>query len=142
MSRVLCIDYGERRIGIAVSDPTRTIAQPLPTIQRRRGKRPPYSRIVQLVEEYDVECILIGLPLDASGDEGDAARTIREFGEALRGRTGIVVSYLDERFSSVRAQRELSRLELPAALRREKGRVDAMAALLLLQSYLDANRDP
>lgn len=142
MSRVLCIDYGERRIGIAVSDPTRTIAQPLPTIQRRRGKRPPYSRIVQLVEEYDVESIVIGLPLDAAGDEGEAAAATREFGEALRGRTGLVVSYLDERFSSARAQRELTRLELPATARREKGRVDAMAALLLLQSYLDANRDP
>ncbi len=127
---------------MAVSDPTRTIAQPLPTIQRRRGKRPPYSRIIERIEEYDVERILIGLPLDAAGDEGEAAAAAREFGQALFQRTGLVVTYLDERFSSVRAQRELQRLDLPATARREKGRVDAMTAVLLLQSFLDANRDP
>ncbi len=124
---------------MAVSDPTRTIAQPLPTLQRRRGKRPPYSQIIEVIDEYEVERIVIGLPLDAAGDEGEAAVAAREFGQALHRRTGREITYVDERFSSVRAQRELKRLELPATARREKGRVDAMAAVLLLQSYLDAN---
>ncbi len=141
MSRALGIDYGERRIGVAVSDPTGTIAQPLPTIQRRRGKRPPYAQIVSLAERYDVGIIVIGLPLDAEGDEGSAATQVRGFGEALERRAGIPVTFWDERLTSVRARRELSRLDLPASARREKARVDAVAAALILQAYLDAQRD-
>ncbi len=141
MSRALGIDYGERRIGVAVSDPTGTIAQPLPTIQRRRGKRPPYAQIVSVADQYEVGIIVIGLPLDAEGDEGSAAAQVRGFGEALERRAGIPVTFWDERLTSVRARRELSRLDLPASARREKARVDAVAAALILQAYLDAQRD-
>jgi putative Holliday junction resolvase len=138
MSRVLGLDYGERRIGVAVSDPTRTIAQPLETIIRRRGKRPPYAKIIEVIEEWEVASIVVGLPVETSGDEGPPAETARDFGEGLARRAGVAVEYWDERFTSVRAQRELRRLDLPAAARREKERVDAMAATLILQSYLDA----
>lgn len=139
MSRILALDYGERRIGVAASDPTATIAQPLPTIQRRRGKRPPYAGLVELIRRLDVELIVIGLPIESDGSEGPQAARVREFSEGLRKRCELPVEFWDERLSSVRAQRELAALDLPAKARRDKGRVDAMAATFILQSYLDAH---
>jgi putative Holliday junction resolvase len=141
MSRVLGIDYGERRIGLAVSDPTATIAQPLPTILRRRGKRPPYTRILETIAEWNIEKIVVGLPVESSGEEGVPAEEVRRFGAGLEARSGLPVEYWDERLTSVRAQRELTRLDLPARARRQKERVDAMAAVLILQAYLDAHYD-
>ena len=135
------MDYGERRIGVAVSDPMSTIAQPLPTIRRRRGKRPPYPALVQIIDEWGVEMIVVGLPLEASGEEGDMALEVREFAEGLERRTQLRVVFWDERFSTARALRDLPELGLPAAARREKDRIDAMAAALILQSYLDAQPD-
>ncbi len=141
MGRVLGIDYGERRIGMAISDPTGTIAQPLPTIVRRRGKRPPYTKIMEVLDEWGAERIVLGLPLEGSGAEGRLASEVRDFGEGLERRAGIPVEFRDERYTSVQAQRELARLELPATARREKERVDAMAAMIILQAYLDAQRE-
>lgn len=141
MSRILGVDYGERRIGLAVSDPTQTVAQSLPTLRRRRGKRPPYTRILAAIQEWEVDKIVVGLPIEVSGEEGDKAEEVRQFGEGLRRRTSVPVEYWDERFSSARARRELSRLGLPAMARREKHRVDAMAAAFILQSYLDAHEE-
>lgn len=141
MSRVLGLDYGARRIGAAVSDPTGTLAQPLATTRRRPGRRPPYAQIAEMAAEWGVARIVIGLPLESSGEVGPQAEKVREFGEALRRRINLPVEYWDERLSSVRARRELARLDLAAAKRREKGRVDAMAAMLILQSYLDAQQD-
>ena len=123
---------------MAISDPTRTIAQPLPTIVRRRGKRPPYTKIMEVLDEWGAECIVVGLPLEGSGTEGRMASEVRGFGDGLERRARIQVDYWDERFTSVQAQRELARLELPAMARRQKERVDAMAAMLILQAFLDA----
>ena len=138
MGRVLGIDYGERRMGMAISDPTCTIAQPLPTIVRRRGKRPPYTKIMDVLNEWGAERVVVGLPLETSGAEGRLASEVRDFGDGLERRASVQVEYWDERFTSVQAQRELARLEAPATSRREKERVDAMAAMLILQAYLDA----
>jgi len=138
MGRVLGIDYGERRIGMAISDPTCTIAQPLPTLVRRRGKRPPYTKIVEIVDEWGAQRVVVGLPLEISGAEGEPASEVREFGDGLERRANVQVEYWDERFTSVQAERELARMELPAMARRQKERVDAMAAMLILQSFLDA----
>lgn len=138
MTRVLALDYGQRRIGVAVSDPTRTIAQPLPTLVRRRGRRPPYGRILEIIESWDVAEIVVGLPLLPSGDEGPMADEVREFADALAKRSDLPVEYWDERLTSVQSERELARLDLPATARREKERVDAMAAVLILQAYLNA----
>jgi putative Holliday junction resolvase len=142
MSRILALDYGERRIGMAVSDPTRTIAQPLPTIVRRRRRRPPYTKIIEAIEEWAVDTVVVGLPVGRSGDEGPPAQTVREFGRGLKSRAGVTVEYWDERLSSVRAQRELALLDKPVRGRGDKERLDAMAALLILQSYLDAQQSP
>ncbi len=141
MSRVLAVDYGERRMGVAVSDPTRTIAQPLPTILRRRGRRPPYAKLIEAIREWDVAIVVLGLPVEADGEEGPLADTVRRFGAGLERRAAVTVEYWDERLTSVRAHRELRQLDLPATARREKGRVDAMAATLILQAYLDAHQD-
>lgn len=137
MSRILGIDFGERRIGLAVSDPSATIAQPLPTLTRRAGKRPPVAAIAELVREYDVSTCVIGLPLDLNGDETDWTREVRAFGAKLADRTGIAIEFVDERLTSVRAERAVRELGLKRRERHEKGRIDAAAAQLILQGFLD-----
>lgn len=141
MSRVLGLDYGERRIGVAISDPTGTIAQPLPTIRRRAGKRPPFAKIKELIEKWEAESIVVGLPVETSGEEGPQAELARAFGEGLAKRTQLPVSYWDERFTSKRARREMALMAPPARVRREKGRIDALAAVLILGAYLNAQPD-
>lgn len=138
MPRILGIDYGERRVGLALSDPTGTIATPLPTLQRRKGKRPPVAPVARLVEEHDVREIVVGLPLTLEGDESDWTREVRAFGEAVASRTGRSVAFQDERLTSVRAERAIRSIGLGRDKLREKERVDAAAAVLILQAYLDA----
>ncbi|MGD2217792.1 MAG: Holliday junction resolvase RuvX, partial [Gemmatimonadales bacterium] len=84
----------------------------------------------------------VGLPMELTGEEGLPAQAVREFGQGLERRTGVSVEYWDERLSSVRARRELTHLDEPVRSRGEKERIDAMAALLILQSYLDAQHRP
>jgi putative Holliday junction resolvase len=119
-----------------------TIAQPLPTIRRRRGKRPPYTALAQVIAEWEIEVVVVGLPLEASGEEGEMAKRVREFAEGLERRTQLPIVFWDERFSTARALRDLPKLGLPAAARRDKDRIDAMAAALILQTYLDAQPTP
>lgn len=140
MARVLGVDYGERRIGLALSDPLGMIASPLPTLTRRAGKRPPVAAVARLAEENGVAAIVLGLPLDLSGEETGWTREVREFGERLGERTGLPVAYIDERMTSVRAERAVRSLGLPKGRREEKERVDAAAAVLILQAYLDQKR--
>lgn len=136
--RVLGIDYGERRIGLALSDPLALLAHPLPTLQRRRGKRPPVAPLARLAEENDVSAIVVGLPLTPAGEESEWTEEVRAFGEGLAERTGLPVSFLDERMTSARAERTVRSLGLSKRQREEKGRVDAAAAVLILQAYLDS----
>jgi putative holliday junction resolvase len=124
-------------VGLALSDPTATIAQPLPTLQRRRGKRPPVAALARLMEEHEVEEVVVGLPLTPAGDESDWTREVREFGDALAERSGRAVAFLDERMTSIRAERAVRSLGMPKHRREEKERVDAAAAMLILQAYLD-----
>jgi putative holliday junction resolvase len=137
MSRILGVDYGTRRIGCALTDPTGTIASPLTTFSRRAGKRPPWAEIERLVAEHEVAELVVGLPLDLSGDEGEWAREVREFGTQLARRTGLPVHYVDERLSSVQAERAVRSSGLPRGRREQKERVDAAAAALLLRLHLD-----
>jgi len=136
--RILSVDYGERRVGLALSDPTATIASPLPTLTRRKGKRPPVAPIARLVEENDVAEVVVGLPLTLEGDDSDWTREVRAFAAALADRTGLPVALQDERMTSVRAERAVRSLGLSKGKREEKGRIDAAAAVLILQAYLDA----
>lgn len=136
MSRILALDYGERRIGVALSDPTRTIASPLTTLARRAGKRPPWPEIRRLIEEHEVAEVVVGLPLALSGEEGEWAREVRDFGAEVERRTGLPVHFVDERLSSVQAQRAVRGIGLKKSAREEKERIDAAAAAVILQSYL------
>ena len=137
MARVLGIDFGERRIGLALSDPTATIAQPLPTLTRRMGKRPPIAAIVDIIQNHEVARAVIGLPLNLAGDETEWTATVREFAAKLQERAGVPVDFLDERLTSVQAERAVRSLGLKRSEREQKDRIDAAAAVLLLQTFLD-----
>ncbi len=136
MARTMALDYGERRIGVAVSDPLRMIASPLATLQRRAGKRPPWAEITKLVEEQEVDEAVVGLPLDLSGEETEWTREVRQFGEDLARRTGLPVNYVDERMTSVAAERAVRGMGLKRSEREQKERIDAAAAALILSAWL------
>ncbi|MGI9627355.1 MAG: Holliday junction resolvase RuvX [Longimicrobiales bacterium] len=131
------IDYGVRRIGIAMSDPTRSLATPLTTMLRRRGKRPPIAAIARLVEEHDVHHIVVGIPQEADGASPDWTEEIRAFADKLAERTGRPVETQDESFSTLEAQSKLDSIGTSAKRKEQKGRLDAAAASIILQDWLD-----
>ena len=141
MSRTIAFDYGERRIGVAVSDPTRTIASPLTTLHRRAGKRPPWAEIATLVQDQEADEAVIGLPLDLAGEEGAWAAEVRAFGDDLARRTGLPVHWMDERMSSVRAERSIRGMGLKKSAREQKERIDAGAAAVILEGFLALRRN-
>jgi len=134
--RVLGIDYGEARIGLALSDPLRMVATPLETVDAVNRKQA-FRRIREVVEEKEVRELVVGLPLHMNGDEGELAVAARAFAEKLETQLqGIPVRLWDERMSSAEAERTL-RLGDARAGRRKQMR-DQVAAQLILQSWLDA----
>lgn len=132
--RILAIDYGERRIGLAVSDPSRTIATPAGFILRRAGKRPPVAELVRRFEALDASDIVLGLPLDGDGNDTPRAVEVREIARVLTERTGAPVRLVDERFTTAAALRAIK--ELGGSTAGRKGDVDALAATVLLQHAL------
>jgi putative Holliday junction resolvase len=135
--RVLGVDLGLRRIGLAVSDPTGTLATPLDTLERRAGKRVPLPKLEMLARGLEVEHVVFGLPLDPRGEETEWSAEVRDAGRRLGERLGVDVSFVDERFTSQRAERAVRSVGLSKTKREEKGRVDAAAAQLILQAWLD-----
>ena len=133
-TRLLAVDYGERRIGLAVSDPTRTIATPVGHILRRAGKRPPIAEIIRRAEALEAGGFVVGLPLDSSGDETERSLEVRRIAVELEKRTGFAVRLIDERFSTAAALRAIR--EMGGSTRGRKGDVDALAAAILLQQAL------
>ncbi|HWC75716.1 MAG TPA: Holliday junction resolvase RuvX [Gemmatimonadales bacterium] len=137
--RLLAIDWGERRIGLALSDETQTLAQPLTTLTRRAGKRFPMAQLLELVNRHHVTGIIVGLPLDESGAEGDAAHAARALADDIKRRAGDVeVTMWDERMTTARVLAAVR--EMGGSTRGRKAELDAMAAALLLQHYLDSKR--
>jgi putative Holliday junction resolvase len=136
--RLLAVDWGERRIGLALSDETQTLAQPLTTLTRRAGKRFPMRQLLTLLDAHGVAGVVVGLPLEPAGTEGTAARAARELATEIARRAARPVELWDERFTSARALQAVR--EMGASTRGRKGDVDALAATLLLQHYLDARR--
>ena len=136
--RVLGIDWGEIRIGLALSDELQMLASPLETLVRRRGKRFPMPRLLELVAAHAPVGVVVGLPLTPAGDEGPSAAEARAVATLVEGRTGLPVELRDERFSTARALRLVREQEGSTRGRRED--VDALAAAVLLQGFLDARR--
>ena len=132
--RLLAIDYGDRRIGLAVSDPTGTIASPAGHIVRRPGKRPPIAELARRAADLEVQGLVVGLPLDGNGDETPRSGEARHVGDELSRRTGLPVRYVDERFTTAAALRAVR--EMGESTRGRKGDVDALAATVLLQHAL------
>lgn len=131
LGRYLAVDWGERRIGLAASDPTGTIASPAGHIVRRAGKRPPIAELIRRAEALDARGFVLGLPLDERGGETDRSREVRAAGAALEQRTGLPVLLVDERYTTAIALRTVR--ELGGATRGRQGDVDSLAATVLLQ---------
>lgn len=132
--RLLAVDYGERRIGLAISDPSGTIASPAGVIVRRAGKRPPVAEIVRRAEALEARGFVVGLPLDGNGDETPRSAEARSVAAALAERTGLPVELIDERYTTAAALRAVR--EMGGSTRGRKGDVDALAATVLLQHAL------
>ncbi len=130
--RCLGIDYGRRRIGLALSDPTLLIASPLVIIENR-GLKKTTAQILEIMRQNNVEQIVLGLPLHANGDESEMSQEARNFGQALAN-MGFPVTLVDERYTSVTAENMIG--DHP----RRKELVDKVAASIILQMYLDERR--
>jgi putative Holliday junction resolvase len=132
--RVLAVDTGSRRVGIAVSDPTGTIAQPLATVEAEPTETL-VQRLAVLVREQEATALVVGLPRRMDGSIGPEAKAARELAGALRSATGLTVTLVDERLTSVAAERTLLATGASRARRRQLS--DRVAAALILQQYLD-----
>lgn len=134
--RILGLDPGERRIGIAISDATGTIASPVEFIDVRTRNHE--QRIKDLCVEWEIAAVVVGLPLSLDGTEGPAAAKARDFGEMVESLTGLPVGYHDERFTTVTAEQAL--LEGGVKRRSRTSRRDQVAAAVMLQGFLDQRR--
>lgn len=134
-SRVMAIDPGSARVGVAVSDPGGTVALPLTVLDAGPGLLEELSR---LVREHDVREVVVGLPKSLGGDEGPAAQKAKEFAMAVESHLGLPVHLVDERLTTSAAAKSFDELEINE--RRRRKIVDKVAATLLLQSYLDGRR--
>jgi len=135
LARFLAVDYGRKRIGLAISDPLGMIASPAGFIERRVGKRPPITKIIARATELGALGYLIGLPLDGEGNETDWTAEVRKLGAEIAKRTGMPVRFYDERFTTAAALRTVK--EMGESTRGRKGDVDSLAAAILLQQALN-----
>ena len=133
--RILALDLGKKRIGMAISDPLGITAQGLPNLERTT-KRADLAALARQVEEREVSLILIGNPLHMSGVEGRQSAWVREFADALTARAGRPVRLWDERLTTVEASRVLRASGI--SIEKRARAVDRLSAVILLQSYLDS----
>jgi putative Holliday junction resolvase len=141
MARVIAIDLGSKRIGVASSDPTRTLASPVVVLQRRGDRTLDHLAIAAIVDEYEAETLVVGLPIGLNGKEGAAAKLIRgEVAEleAVFVPKGVAVLVHDERFTTASAHASMRERKMNAVERRKV--VDKVAAAVLLQSWLDGEK--
>jgi putative holliday junction resolvase len=135
--RVLALDVGKRRIGLAISDPLGITAQGLPTLERTTV-REDVAKLVDLTTERSVSLFLIGEPLHMSGDKSRQAQYIKDFAGRLAEKTGVPVQFWDERLTTVQAQRVLK--DSGISIEKRARAVDRLAAVILLESYLDSRQ--
>jgi len=134
--RILGLDVGERRIGIAISDPLNKIALPLSQIERTDKLEETLQKIEEFTLQYRVERIVVGLPRNMKGEEGWEVKKVRSFVSSLLSRINIPLFFIDERFSTVLVERVLRKGKVSFSKRRQVK--DKLAAVIILQSYLDS----
>ncbi|GGJ12001.1 putative pre-16S rRNA nuclease [Alicyclobacillus cellulosilyticus] len=135
--RILAVDYGQARIGLALSDPTGMVAQALAVLPRRSDAEAA-AEVARLAQDHGVERIVVGLPRNMDGSEGETAARCRRFARQLTAASGLPVEMYDERLTTAAAERMLVAADVGRRKRRQV--LDAVAATLLLQGYLDARR--
>jgi putative Holliday junction resolvase len=133
--RILAIDYGSRRMGLAVSDPLGITAQGLETLERK-NKRSDFARLERAIRMHEVKEIVVGYPLRMSGEEGTQSQKVADFAEELRKRFHLPVHLWDERLTSAEANRLLREADL--SIQKRAQAVDRMSAVLILQAFLQA----
>lgn len=140
MGRILGLDYGEKTVGVALTDPMKLTAEPLETIFRKEENklRRTLARIAEIASEYDAERIVLGLPLHMDGSVSDRAEKTLLFRDKVERRTGLPVVLQDERLTTVEADEVLRDLNVPASER--KASIDKIAAALILKDYLGKER--
>lgn len=136
--RTLAIDWGDRRIGLAISDALGVLATPVGVVTRRAGKRPPIAELLRQADALEAEHIVFGLPIDGDGLETARSREVREVAARLAARTTRPVRLVDERFTTAAALRTVR--DQGGSTRGRKGDVDALAAAILLEQLLHAAR--
>ena len=134
--RVLALDVGDRRIGVAISDISQILARSLKVIQRGVGQED-FAAVARLVEEYDVEKVVVGYPRSLDGKAHAQAKRVERYADKLTGALAVPVILWDERFSTVSAERLMREAGLRGQKKREK--LDAVAAAVILQDYLDSD---
>lgn len=134
--RLLAVDWGDKRIGLAISDELGMLASPAGIIARRAGKRPPIAELMRQAEAHGAVGYVFGLPIDTAGAETDRSREVRDVAAKLAGRQPLPVRLVDERFTTSAALRSIR--EQGGSTRGRKGDVDAMAACVLLEGVLRA----
>lgn len=135
---MLAVDWGAKRFGVAISDPGRRIAQPLTTLTRRPKQRPPVGAVCDLARAHEATAVVVGLPLTSEGEEGPAAQQARGFAAAVAQRSGLPVELVDERMSTARAL--AAAREAGVRDHDSRARIDQMAAVAILQAWLDKQR--
>ena len=139
MSRTLGIDFGTRRIGLALSDPTGSLATPLPFLENTSLKEV-VAKFQELVESHGVKTVVIGLPRNMDGSYGPSAQKVREFITQIQPHIAAEIISQDERLTTAQASRDLSQMGLTQKDLRKK--VDSSSAALILQQFLDRTRPP
>jgi putative Holliday junction resolvase len=136
--RILALDWGSTRIGVAISDETQLIASPLAVLRHRVGKRLPLGQFLTICEQEHPVGLVVGLPYDDDGREGPSAAAAREMGNTFAARSGLPVEWLDESFTTAEVIDRLTARGVAPRQRRET--VDALAAAVLLERWLDDRR--
>lgn len=135
--RILAVDHGEKHIGLAISDPTATIASPL-TVLKHTSRLMDAAQVASLAAENGVALIVIGQSYDEEGKPNLAGRRAAKFAEALKGQAQIPVVLWDESFSTQEAR--AARIEMGVSRKKRAGHLDELAAVMILKSYLEANK--
>ena len=135
---MMALDVGGKRIGVALSDPTRTLASPLTTLRAEPHARA-MAELAKLSRDYEVAELVVGLPLTLSGEVGPQAKLVQEFADALGQQLGRPIRLFDERLTTVAAERMM--LDLGMKPEQRKARIDEVAASIILQDFLDSQRE-